>query len=145
MLTLIHTYFLGTNLNSSIICFLSSGDIYLFLDVAISTSSSFVSSFGNFLLGFFFETLVILSAILLPMKSPVASAVFWVTLFDTVFIASVVDFLALSRSFDRIYYRNFYPCFQQRTKIHILLHIFDLLVQLNIPFLYVQSSFNHHC
>ena len=43
--------------------------------------------------------LVILSAILLPIKSPVASAVFWIALFDAVFIASVVDFLALSRRF----------------------------------------------
>ena len=86
-----------TNLNSSIICCLSSGDIYLFLWVVISTSSS-VSSFGNFLLDFL-ETLVILSAILLPIKSPVASAVFWIVLFEAVFIASVVDFLALSRSF----------------------------------------------
>ena len=76
MLTLIHTYVLGTSLNSSIICFLSSGDMYLFLGVAISTSSSFVLSFGNSLVGFFFELLVILSAILLPIKSPVASGVF---------------------------------------------------------------------
>ena len=75
MLTLIHTYFLGTNLNSSIICFLSSGDTHLFLGVAISTSSS-VSLFGNSFVDFFFETLVILSEILLPIKSPVASAVF---------------------------------------------------------------------
>ena len=75
---IIHTYFLGTNLNSSIIFFLSSGDIYLFLGVAFSTSS--ISLFGNslkcdFVVGFF-ATLVILSAILLPMKSPVASAFF---------------------------------------------------------------------
>ena len=50
-------------------------------------------------LGDFFETLVILSAILLPIRSPVASAVFWIALFEAVFIVSVVDFLALSRSF----------------------------------------------
>ena len=81
MLTLIHTYFLGTDLNSSIICFLSSRDMYLFLRVAISTSS-FVSSLlcnsfeCNSVVDFFFETFVILSAILLPIKSPVASADF---------------------------------------------------------------------
>ena len=74
MLTLIYSYFLDTNLNSSIICFLSSGDMYLFLGVALSTAT-FVSSFGNSFVDFF-ETLVILSAILLPIKSPVASAVF---------------------------------------------------------------------
>ena len=75
---LIHTYFLGAKLNSSIIFFLSSGDIYLFLGVAISTSS--VSLFGNSLkcnfVICFFATLVILSAILLSIQSPVASAVF---------------------------------------------------------------------
>ena len=71
MLTLIYTYFLGNNLNSSMICFLSSGDMNLFLEVATSTSSSFCNS----LLGFFFEALVILSALLLPIKSPVVSAV----------------------------------------------------------------------
>ena len=86
-----------TNLNSSIICCLCSGDMYLFLGAALSTSTS-DSSFGNSSVDFF-ETLVILSAILLPIKSAVASAVFWIALFDVVFIASVVDFLALSRSF----------------------------------------------
>ena len=48
----------GTNLNSSIICCLSSGDMYLFLRVALSSSTS-VSSFGNSFVDFF-ETLVIL-------------------------------------------------------------------------------------
>ena len=44
--------------------------------------------------------LAILSVILLPIKSPVASAFFfWVALFDAVFIASVVDVLALSKRF----------------------------------------------
>ena len=71
--------------------------MYLFLGVALSTSTS-VSLFCNSLLDFF-ETLVILSAILLPIKSPVASAVFWISHFEAVFIASAVDFLALLRSF----------------------------------------------
>ena len=75
MLTLLYTSCLGTNLNSSIICCLSSGDMYLFLGVAISTSS-YVSLFCKAFADFFFETLVILSAILLPTKSPVASAAF---------------------------------------------------------------------
>ena len=42
---------------------------------------------------------VILSAILLPIKLPNASAVFSIAVFEEVFNASVVDFLALSRSF----------------------------------------------
>ena len=92
-----------TNLNSSVICCLSSGDMYLSLEVALSTSTS-VSLFCSSLVDFF-ETLVILSAILLPIKSPVASAVFWIALFDAVLIASVVDFLA--QVLGCIYYLNF--------------------------------------
>ena len=45
------------------------------------------------------ETLAVLSAVLLPIKSPVGSAIFWIALFEAVFIASVVDFLAVSRGF----------------------------------------------
>ena len=87
-----------TNLNSSIICCLFSGDMYL---VFVASISLLVSDI--------FETLVILSAILLPIKSPVASAVFSIALFEAVFIASAVDFLALSR-------RYHYPCFLRNTK-----------------------------
>ena len=65
-----------TNPNSSIICCLSSGDMYLFLGtsfgLALPTS---ILSFCNSLRDFF-KILVILPAILLPIKSPVASAVF---------------------------------------------------------------------
>ena len=35
-----------------------------------------------------------LSAILLPIKSPVVSAVFWTALFEVVLSASVADYLA---------------------------------------------------
>ena len=90
---LIHTYVLGTNPYSSITCFLSSGDMYLFLCVVNCTSSS--SSSSSSLLLDFFETLVILSAILLPIKSPVASAVFWIALFEAVFVASVFIFISI--------------------------------------------------
>ena len=54
-------------LNSSIICCLSSGDIYFSLGISIS----FLASSK-----LFFEAFVILSAILLAIKSPVASGVF---------------------------------------------------------------------
>ena len=96
-----NTHFLGTNLKSLIVCCLSSGDMYLFLWVVNSTSSSSSLLLLLLMLLFdgFLETLVILSAILLPVKSPVASAVLWVALLDAVFIESVVDFLALLRSF----------------------------------------------
>ena len=67
------------------------GDIYVFFGI-------FVSSFFNSL-GDFFETLVILSAILLPIKSLTASAVFWIAVCEAGFIASAVDFLTLPISF----------------------------------------------
>ena len=57
------------NLNSSIICCLSCGDRYLSFGILL------LASFGGNSLDFF-DTLVILSAILLPIKSPVYSAVF---------------------------------------------------------------------
>ena len=60
-----------TNLNSSIIYCLFSGDIYLSFGISILFSFFNCNSLGDF-----FETLVILSAILLPIKSPFASAVF---------------------------------------------------------------------
>ena len=61
------------NLRSSIIFWLSSGDIYLSFGISLSCSFVIVSElFCNERLG----TFVILLAILLPIKSPVASAVF---------------------------------------------------------------------
>ena len=67
-----------TNLNSTIICCLSSGDMYLFFGTSISLlASSFFERVGDF------QTLVIFSAIFLPIKlyilpilSPVAFAAF---------------------------------------------------------------------
>ena len=58
-----------TNLNSSIIYCLSSGDMYPFFGMSASVSS-FCNSLGDF-----FKKLI-LSAILLPIKSLVASTVF---------------------------------------------------------------------
>ena len=84
--------------------------MYLFLWV-VNSASSLLLLLLLLLLEGFFETLFILWAILQPIKSPVASAVFWIALFDAVFMASVVDFLALSRSFWPYYYLNFYPYF----------------------------------
>ena len=87
-----------TNLNSPIICCIFPEDIYLSFGIFISLLALYklfweCNSFEDF------ETLVILFAILLPIKSPVASAVFLIALFKAVFVTSVVDFLALSRNF----------------------------------------------
>ena len=81
--------------------------MYVFFFFGLSTSTSwFDDSFADF-----FGTLVILSAVLLPIESPVASAVFWIALFDALFIASVVDFLALSISFWLYLLLKFLPMF----------------------------------
>ena len=51
------------------------------------------------LCGEVFENFVILWAIFLPLKSPVASGIFWIALFEAVLNASVADSLAWSRRF----------------------------------------------
>ena len=58
------------NLNSSIILCFSFGGIYLSFSISLLTSFDCISSFCDFFEGF----AVILSAILLPIKSPVAPA-----------------------------------------------------------------------
>ena len=63
-----------TNLNSLITFCLFSGNIYLSLGISISFLASSFYEYDPFEV--FFETLVILSAVALPIKSPVASAVF---------------------------------------------------------------------
>ena len=56
------------NLNSSRTCCLSSGDIYLPFGISVSLSTVFEVFCG--------DLFIILLAILLPIKSPVASATF---------------------------------------------------------------------
>ena len=84
-----------TNLNSSIICCLSSGDVYSFLGVALSTST-FVSLCCNSFVDFF-GTLVILSAILLSIKSPI-SWFDWLSHFYNLHLITKVKFVLSSIS-----------------------------------------------
>ena len=63
-------YYYYINLNSSIIFCLSCGDIYLSFGISLLTAFEFGS------LAEFFEILVILSAIKLPTRPSLASAVF---------------------------------------------------------------------
>ena len=75
------------NLSSSITCCLFSGDIQTSLGISLSCSFVSVSEL------FYYESieiLVILLAILLPIKSTVASAVLWITLFEEVLSSFVV-------------------------------------------------------
>ena len=81
-----------------ILC-LFSGGIYLSLGISVSylmLSASFVTV-SELFYGKVIEAFVILSSILLPIKSPVASAVFWSALFEAVLVVSVADCLAWSK------------------------------------------------
>ena len=75
-------------------------------------SSIFYLSFGDIFCGDVFETCVIFSAILFPIKSPVASAVFLIALFEAVLSASVADRLDFYLIFTWLsFYLYFYPYF----------------------------------
>ena len=72
----------------------------IYLSFGISLLASFDDNyFERNSFGDFFEEIIILSAILLSIKFPVAFAVFSIALFEVVFIAPVADFIALSTSF----------------------------------------------
>ena len=88
------------HLSSSITSCPSSRDIYLSLGISlgISWSISLVTVSELFYCKIF-ETFVVLLAILLPIKSPVDSAVFSINIFEIILSASVADYLARSRSF----------------------------------------------
>ena len=77
------------NIRSLVIFWLFSGDIYF--STGISVSNITVSElFGGEILQMF----VILSAILLPVQSPISPGVLWIAFFQVVLRASVADYLA---------------------------------------------------
>ena len=91
-----------------IICFY----IYIYIYLGISLSRWFVIVCGLFC-GEVFETSMILSGILLPIKSPVSSAGFWIALFEELISAFVTDCLARLRSLWLYLHLSFYLCFYQ--------------------------------
>ena len=99
--------------------------------ISVSLSTIFEVFCGN--------SLIILLATLLPMKSSVCSAVFWIALFEAVLDVSVADYLAWSRSFWLylllklllLFLPIFLPIFLAKDKNLNLLKIFNLLVELN--------------
>ena len=115
------------NLNSSIICCLFSGNLYFCFDYSLSNFMFPASLLAVFelLCGEVFEAFVIPSAILSPIKSPFVSVVFWISLFQVVLSASVVDFLALSKSFWLCLPLKFYQCFQEKQK-PIVFYIYSI-------------------
>ena len=84
------------NLNKDILIDIILIDTYF--SSGIPLLSSVFSALAVFKL-FCDEAFVILSEISLSIKSPVAAAAFWIVFFEADFIASVVCFLALSKSF----------------------------------------------
>ena len=100
-----------TKLNWSINSCLSSGHIYLFWEFYFIFCNS---------LGDFFETLVILSAILLAIRSPVASAVFWIALFEAVFCLCCRFFSAIKKFLILFIAQIFTYVFRKGEKIYIL-------------------------
>ena len=89
-------------LSSSLICVLFSGNLYLSFGISI---------YFFFFLGNSHEYFVSLLEILLPIKSSVTSALFWVTLLEVVLRASVAYFSAWSRSFWLYLPLDFLPIF----------------------------------
>ena len=73
------------NLRSLIIFYLSCGDIYLSLGISLLCSFVAVS---ELFFSKIFETFVILSVLFLPIKSPVASILFWIVLLEIVCICN---------------------------------------------------------
>ena len=103
---------------------------------------SFISYFFIMLIYNFFwiilrwtyATFVISSAFLLPMKSSVASTVFWIPLYETVSSVSAADYFLWSRSFftvfttqvfTDVFTNNFIHIFSKREKIYSLVQIFN--------------------
>ena len=79
-----------------ILCFSSGG-----INITLSISSSCVC---ELLFGEVFTTYVILIATLLPIISPVSSAIFRIALFEVVLSASLAIFVARSEVSDYIYH-----------------------------------------
>ena len=98
---LIICYYIYFNLWLLIICFIFSGDIYLSFSISLSNAAFSVSL--SIVSELFFAELLdifkILLEILLPGKSSVASADFWIALFQAVLSIFVSYWLSRSRSF----------------------------------------------
>ena len=106
------------NIRSSIILSPFSGGIYLSLGISVSClifSASFVTVFEQIHWSF-----VILSSILLPIKSQVASVYFWSALFEAVLSVFEADCLAWSRSLWLSLPLQFLLIFLPRFWTHIL-------------------------
>ena len=93
--------------------YIFSGDIYLSFGNSFSDPIFSVSLYSVFRLFYdkVFKIFVILSAILLPIKSGVPSTVLWIALFEAVLSASATDYFAWSRHFWLHLLLKFVPMF----------------------------------
>ena len=123
-------------LRLSIIFCLFSGNIHLSLSYSLSSlifSVSFVTVSKLFLRKAI-QTFLIIWAILLPIKSLVASAGFWIALFEAVASVYVADYLTWSRNFLLysllklllMFFANSFPIFSNRQKSLTFLQIFHV-------------------
>ena len=111
-----------TNLNSSIICCISCGDMYLFFVLLFHYQHHhFASTLEIFLMHLLFYL-----QFCYQLNHQLLLLFFELLFFEAVFIASVVDFQSYQEVLNHIYCLHFYPCFLQKTEIHIFLHIFSL-------------------
>ena len=74
-----------------IICFRLSGYVYLSFGISLSNLVFSVLTLSELFCDGLPYTFVNWSVILLPIKSPVASPVFWIAIFEAVLTASVAD------------------------------------------------------
>ena len=108
------------NSSSSIACCCFSGGMYISLDILVGCGvSTVVDFFGS--AGVLFEgSFVIFSAILVSTGSSVASAVFWIALFETVLKVLVAKLFVMSRSFCLYLLLRFLFRLLSRIRIHSL-------------------------
>ena len=115
-----------TNLNSPIICCLSSGDMYLFLVLLFHYQHHHFESLLQIL------TCLLFYQLFCYQLHQQFLLLFFKLLFLKQFLLHPLQtFQHYQEIFDHIYYLNFYLCFQQKTKIHILSHIFYSICRFN--------------
>ena len=120
------------HVRSSIILCLSSGNIYLSRSIPSLILTELCC-------GKLLETPVILLAVLLAIKSSVASTVFFLAFFNQfqvhlwqiIYNEQEISYCIYCLSFYLYFYQQFSPYFYQKTKIHSLLQISHSLVELS--------------
>ena len=86
-------------------------DIYLFVGISLTNpifSSAFVT-LSELFYGEAFEAFVVLSPVLLPIKSPVASSILWIVPFAKFLSASVAT-LVSRKAADSLHYQEVSSC-----------------------------------